>query len=93
MAGPPVRNLSPAWPANLPAVARGDVADLELLRAAIRVGAVAAPDERRRVFRATRPPRGRAMLAGFLVAMLVAWRSGRFDAVFREPAKPNRSAS
>ena len=57
-------------------------------RVAIRVGAVVAPDERRVHTRATATLGGGAMLAGFLVAMLVAWQSGRFDAVFEGSTQP-----
>ena len=57
-------------------------------RQAIRLGAVVAPDERRVHTRATATLGGGAMLAGFLVAMLVAWRSGRFDAVFEGSTEP-----
>ncbi len=55
---------------------------------AIRMGAVVAPDERRVHQRPTPTLGGIAMMAGFLVAMLVAWRAGGFDAVFESSTEP-----
>ena len=57
-------------------------------RVAIRAGAVVAPDERRVHTRATATLGGAAMFLGFLAAMAVAWRSGRFDAVFDASTDP-----
>jgi len=57
-------------------------------RIAVRVGAVVKPDERRVHERPTPTLGGVAMLAGFLVGMLVAWRMHAFDSIFDGNTEP-----
>ena len=57
-------------------------------RLAVRVGAVVKPDERRVHERPTPTLGGGAMLAGFLIGMLVAWRMHAFDSIFDSNTEP-----
>ena len=57
-------------------------------RLAIRIGAVVAPDERRVHERPTPLLGGAAMLVGFLVGVVVAWRLDVLSAVFSETTEP-----
>lgn len=56
---------------------------------AVRIDAVVKPDNERRVHKNPTPTLGGiAMLAGLLLAMLVAWRIGSFTAVFGGSTEP-----
>jgi UDP-GlcNAc:undecaprenyl-phosphate GlcNAc-1-phosphate transferase len=57
-------------------------------RFAVRVGAVVKPDERRVHERPTPTLGGGAMLVGFLLGMLVAWRLDAFDSIFDSNTEP-----
>jgi UDP-GlcNAc:undecaprenyl-phosphate GlcNAc-1-phosphate transferase len=57
-------------------------------RLAVRVGAVVKPDERRVHERPTPTLGGGAMLVGFLLGMLVAWRMHAFDSIFDSNTEP-----
>jgi UDP-GlcNAc:undecaprenyl-phosphate GlcNAc-1-phosphate transferase len=57
-------------------------------RLSFAVGAVQRPDERRVHTRPTALLGGAAILLGFLAGMAVAWRSARFDEVFRASTVP-----
>lgn len=78
--------MNPDWSAYaiVFAVAAGTTALVTPVveRIAYAFGAVVAPDERRVHERRTPTLGGAAMLAGVLVAMLVAWQLGDFDDIF-----------
>jgi len=57
-------------------------------RLAVRMGAVVRPDERRVHARPTPTLGGIAMLAGFCVGMVVAWRMEAFDTIFEGNTEP-----
>ena len=53
-----------------------------------RLGLLVAPDARRQHERPTSALGGGAMYLGFVAAFVVAWQSGRFDAVFDSSTEP-----
>ena len=53
-----------------------------------RLGLLVAPDSRRQHERPTSALGGGAMFLGFVAAFVVAWQSGRFDAVFDKSTEP-----
>ncbi len=57
-------------------------------RLAVRIGAIAIPDDRRVHERPTPTLGGLGILAGFLAGMFVGWRFGGYEAIFTAPTVP-----